>query len=641
MVESAHCRKNGQKNGKGHYFYSSGMRYDGNWKDNERHGEGTIIFEDFTMWSGPWRKGKRHGSGTFTDVDRKRYIEEYRDGELIERKPILDDINQTVVTQTSCETDSSLHEFLDSIKKPYGDTDKGDSSKTSDRMKDPNVKSWSVDVVVKWLDYLKMNEYIELFRENKMEGVSLLNLKEKDLLDMGITSKGHRMLIREGIENLKKLAQPPKPKKIKMHKDYKRKKQVYSLSSEMKLREYYKTVEMIEEEDSRYSAKSDNSGIGSKIKTTSAKIELNTPTVKSDMDDVDELERKNSRNNSIDIDVPLNVVLLSKNNSVQPKVNTDKDGKLLPPEEPRKPNHIKKALSQMKLHDNLSPMDANKSRKASVAETIQSRSDESAVYIDSNPSNVDETSQSPGREERMTQRSDIAVVSPDTSESSDSENQSEEEDTKDLKFVIDLKEIIFEERLDMKLPASENQFETFKGNLYNNSQKVMIRKFKRRKMSDKKLIKEAKVLEGLNHQNIVLFLGISIDPEYLYQITEYMQEGSVYEQLHVKHKISASNLPVIFDLLDSVARAMFFLHGHEIIHGNLNSTSILIDEDWTFKISDFGFNRLREKCHRLRKMKQRITGLNEISPYWFAPEIFRGDKYGFSSDVYSFGILMW
>jgi serine/threonine protein kinase len=183
---------------------------------------------------------------------------------------------------------------------------------------------------------------------------------------------------------------------------------------------------------------------------------------------------------------------------------------------------------------------------------------------------------------------------------------------------------------------SEQDCEIFLGKCF--GQLVCIKKFERKKkFDDMKLVREAHQLHSLNHPNIVLCMGISLTENFIYQVLEYMSEGSVYEQLHIKHKISLHNMNLVFDLLDSVAKGMSFLNGHKLIHGNLNVKSILIDEDWKFKISEFGFNKLRERCHRLRKSK---VAARE-SPYWFAPEIFKGERFDSSSDVYSFGILLW
>jgi len=226
------------------------------------------------------------------------------------------------------------------------------------------------------------------------------------------------------------------------------------------------------------------------------------------------------------------------------------------------------------------------------------------------------------------------------SSQSDVSSHSDSEDNETTSsYIVNFDQMTFKERVESKIPTSEHNFETFVGKIYN-SQTVTIRKFRRKqKQGTSRLKKEARILHGLNHPNIVMFMGISIDKEHFYHIAEHMELGSVYELLHVKKKISMHNMDKILEILDSVAKGMTYLHGVNIIHGNLNSTNILIDEDWNIKISDFGFNRLREKCDRLKKKKKKND--NEISPHWFAPEVFRGDKFGTSSDVYSFGILLW
>jgi serine/threonine protein kinase len=204
-------------------------------------------------------------------------------------------------------------------------------------------------------------------------------------------------------------------------------------------------------------------------------------------------------------------------------------------------------------------------------------------------------------------------------------------------LVIDFEKITFQEQIHPHYATGEQDCEVFLGKLYG-TQTVCIKKFKRKeKLDDRKLFREAQQLHGLLNPNIVLCMGISLTDQYIYQISEYMQEGSVFEQLHIKKKITINNLSGILDLLDKVAKGMSFLHGHKMIHGNLNTKSILIDEDWNYKISEFGFPKLRERCHRLKKSKV----ATQESPYWLAPEIFKGERFGMSSDVYSFGILLW
>lgn len=203
--------------------------------------------------------------------------------------------------------------------------------------------------------------------------------------------------------------------------------------------------------------------------------------------------------------------------------------------------------------------------------------------------------------------------------------------------MIDFAQLTLLEEIKPKVLSGDIEYEIYTGLIYN-SQKVCIKKYKRRaKVQDSKLIREAKRLSSLNNPNIVMFMGLSLEKDFIYQISEFMQEGSVFDQVHVNKKLSMHNMRNMFDLLESVAKGMNYLHGLKKIHGNLNSTSILIDEDWNYKISDFGFSKLRERCHRLKRSKFSAYE----SPYWFAPEIFRGERFGPNCDVYSFGILLW
>lgn len=82
---------------------------------------------------------------------------------------------------------------------------------------------------------------------------------------------------------------------------------------------------------------------------------------------------------------------------------------------------------------------------------------------------------------------------------------------------------------------------------------------------------------------------------------------------------------------------MMFLHGINKIHGALKSSNVLISADWEIKLVDFGFSRLREKFYRFKKLKKRKDA---ETPYWLAPEILLGRKFGKEIDIYAFGILI-
>lgn len=287
------------------------------------------------------------------------------------------DNDLTLATHTSIESESSFDRFIDQIKKKTQDS--GTSATTRGESKDRvNLKNWSVEVIVEWLEFKGLNQYSEMFRENRIDGVSTINLKEKDLLDMGITSKGHRMILREAIEKLKEKSMPTKVRKLSLHKGSQKK--PCSLNSEMKLRQYYNTVVVIDEvESSKSSGKSSNSYKGSRVKSTSAKIELGSRGEKM----TGESARSHSvGKNSIDVD---HRMVLGRTTSAAPKDFT-RDNVFFNGETAAR---IKKENSSRRLTpkspSNVRPQKVTK--KYSVDYNLDGKSDdESAVMLDSKTS---------------------------------------------------------------------------------------------------------------------------------------------------------------------------------------------------------------------------------------------------------------
>ena len=77
-----------------------------------------------------------------------------------------------------------------------------------------------------------------------------------------------------------------------------------------------------------------------------------------------------------------------------------------------------------------------------------------------------------------------------------------------------------------------------------------------------------------------------------------------------------------------------YLHKKKILHCDLKSQNILLGEDWSVKICDFGLARYKERYVRDNYGK---VG----TPHWMAPEILRGEPYQEPADVFSFGVILW
>ncbi|DBA03928.1 TPA: hypothetical protein N0F65_010581 [Lagenidium giganteum] len=156
---------------------------------------------------------------------------------------------------------------------------------------------------------------------------------------------------------------------------------------------------------------------------------------------------------------------------------------------------------------------------------------------------------------------------------------------------------------------------------------------------------EIRLYARLDHPKIVRFVGIAwtnlID---LSLVLEYMPNGDLTSLL--KANRSEPNGRMKFNWFSEhaeprckalialdVAEALVYLHSFQapIIHRDLKAKNVLIGEDYTAKIGDFGISR--------EIADETMTG-GMGTTAWIAPEVLQGERYGTRADIYSFGILL-
>ena len=81
---------------------------------------------------------------------------------------------------------------------------------------------------------------------------------------------------------------------------------------------------------------------------------------------------------------------------------------------------------------------------------------------------------------------------------------------------------------------------------------------------------------------------------------------------------------------------MEFLSSKSIYHGDLACRNILLTEELVAKISDFGLSRRLYNTH-----SSNVKEDDELPIHWSAIEVLRMQTYSLSSDVWSFGIVLW
>ncbi|MDB9924865.1 serine/threonine-protein kinase [bacterium] len=142
---------------------------------------------------------------------------------------------------------------------------------------------------------------------------------------------------------------------------------------------------------------------------------------------------------------------------------------------------------------------------------------------------------------------------------------------------------------------------------------------------------ELSILRKVRHKNIVQLIGAMTKPPRLCLVTEFMKGGSALQFLH-KH--APLKLPQLLKLSLGVALGMDYLHKVNVVHRDLKTANLLMDENEVVKVADFGVARV--------KSTDGTPMTAETGTYrWMAPEVIAHQHYTHKCDVFSYGILLW
>ncbi|XP_015160758.1 serine/threonine-protein kinase STY17-like isoform X2 [Solanum tuberosum] len=192
--------------------------------------------------------------------------------------------------------------------------------------------------------------------------------------------------------------------------------------------------------------------------------------------------------------------------------------------------------------------------------------------------------------------------------------------------------------IDLRLLKLENRVASgSSGDLYKGTyccQEVAIKVLKPEQLNMdilKEFSQEVFIMRKIRHKNVVQFIGACRQPPNLCIVTEFMSRGSIYNFLH-KQK-GAFKLPTLLKVAADVSKGMNYLHQNNIIHRDLKTANLLMDEHGAVKVGDFGVARVQAQ-----------TGVMtaETGTYrWMAPEVIEHRPYDHKADVFSFGIVLW
>ncbi|PIN24504.1 Serine/threonine protein kinase [Handroanthus impetiginosus] len=215
-----------------------------------------------------------------------------------------------------------------------------------------------------------------------------------------------------------------------------------------------------------------------------------------------------------------------------------------------------------------------------------------------------------------------------------------------LGLKVPFSEILYATRkFDTKLMIGEGGFgKVYKGMLKNGAKVAMKRSEPGHGQGLPEFRREITVLSMIRHQNLVPLIGYCDERDEMILVYEFMEKGALRDHLYsLKGESEESTLgsKLSWDqrlrICIGAARGLDYLHtgsSRSIIHRDIKSTNILLDEHYVANVADFGLSRLDQvdQTHVTTDVKGSFGYLD--------PEYFRCFQLTLKSDVYSFGVVL-
>ncbi|MEE2645407.1 MAG: bifunctional serine/threonine-protein kinase/formylglycine-generating enzyme family protein [Myxococcota bacterium] len=166
--------------------------------------------------------------------------------------------------------------------------------------------------------------------------------------------------------------------------------------------------------------------------------------------------------------------------------------------------------------------------------------------------------------------------------------------------------------------------------------KIIRPRYMERDLFFQRFAREARVLEKLQHPNIIRFHGLRKIRQLLMMELEFLDGRSLADPVFEGR---AFTLPRVLDWIGQAAEGIAFAHQHEVLHRDLKPANLFLTREGVLKVLDFGVAKVLDELEEARSgtLNGHVLG----SPAYMAPEVCQGQRPSPAADVYALGLVFY